>query len=145
MAYLKDTFDTTKLDDLCNLLTKEIEELATADYKLKLAYVLIHIIEESQKALSGIITDNTNNFVKELSDLITKKCKEVDQNKKAYSEWFERDKIVMAAIDGTNEDFQKIENEIKSNLEDLDKTVKSLVQVRNNMMPEEVNRSKQKK
>ena len=93
-------------------------------------------------ALSDI---NTDNFVKDLSELITKKCEEVEQNKKAYSEWFERDKIVMDAIDGTNEKFQNLEKEIICKLEELDKTVKSLVQVRNNMMPEEVNRSKQKK
>ena len=139
---LKEQFDAKSLDNLCELLTKEITELATADYKLKLAYVLIHIIEESQKALSDITTDN---FVKDLSELITKKCEEVEQNKKAYSEWFERDKIVMDAIDGTNEKFQNLEKEIICKLEELDKTVKSLVQVRNNMMPEEVNRSKQKK
>ena len=56
MAYLKERFDDTSLhlDDLCNLLTKEITELATAEYKLKLVFVLVRIIGESQKALSGI-------------------------------------------------------------------------------------------
>ena len=42
---LLNQFGTTKLDELCDFLTREITELATADYKLKLAYVLIHIIE----------------------------------------------------------------------------------------------------
>lgn len=139
---LKRRYDSTSLDNLCEDLTKEIEELSTTDDKLKLAYVLMHIIEQSQKALSVI---DTENFVTVLYDKIKGVCEESERQKKTLAAWFSTDDEQMRRlIDGTNEDFQTLHDDIKGKLEKLDQFIRQLASKRDAMKPEEVNRSKKR-
>lgn len=137
MAYLKEQFDNKSLhlDDLCNLLTEEISELATAEYKLKLVFVLVHIIEESQKALGEI---NIDNCLKELQELVEKACDKSEKQKKALNDRFSRDKVIMDVIEERNDELQNLHDEIISKLEQFNMLVKQLARKRNEMKPEEI-------
>lgn len=133
---LKKRYDKTSLDKLCEDLTKEIEELSTADDKLKLAYVLMHIIEQSQKALSVI---DTENFVTELYDKIKKVCEKCEEQKKALADKFsEDDKVMRKLIDGKNEYYQTLHDDIEGKLEKFDQLIKELASKRDAMKPEQV-------
>ncbi len=139
---LKEQFDTTSLNDLCNLLTKEITELATAEDKLKLVFVLVHIIEESQKALVGI---ETSNLLTDLKILVNKACEKSEKQKEALAQKFSKDrKLIGNLIEGKNDEYEILQEDIENKLEQLDNLIKELVRVRENMKPEEVKRSKQK-
>ena len=137
MAYLKEQFDNKSLhlDDLCNLLTEEISELATAEYNLKLVFVLVHIIEESQKALGEI---NIDNCLKELQELVEKACDKSEKQKKALNDRFSRDKVIMDVIEERNDELQNLHDEIISKLEQFNMLVKQLARKRNEMKPEEI-------
>lgn len=136
MAYLKEQFDdiSLHLDDLCNLLTKEIAELATAEYKLKLLFVLVHIIGESQKALGDI---NIDNCLKELKELVHKACERTEKQKKVMKLRFDQDRQVRNIIDGTNADLQALDKEIEPLLSRYESIVNTLVKIRDSMsLPE---------
>lgn len=138
MASLKKQFDTKNLDELCNSLTQEITQLATSDYKLKLMFVLVHIIEESQKALGEI---DINNMVKELKTLVEKACEKTERQKEALSTWFYQDKLVTETIDGTNNEISTLEQDILEQLKQYDEYLNKLVEFRRKLsLPEIVDK-----
>lgn len=129
MAYLKEQFDNKSLhlDDLCKLLTKEIEELATAEYKLKLVFVLVHIINESQKALGEIDIDNC---LKELQELVNNACEETEKQKEVQKLRFDQDKEVRDIIDGSNSELLALDREIEPLLARYESILNILVKIR---------------
>lgn len=137
MAYLREQFDNKSLHlfELCELLTKEISELASAEYKLKLMFLLVHIIEECQKALSNI---DMEKCLKDLKELVKKACEKSEKQKKALNDHFSRDKVIMDIIDERNDDLQNLHDEIVSKLEQFDELVKLLARKRNEKEPEEI-------
>lgn len=126
MTYLKGNFDDKNLhlDDLCNLLTKEITELATAEYKLKLMFVLVHIIEESQKALGEI---NIDNCVHELKVLVNKACEKTKMQMEVQKLRFTQDKQVRDVVDGTNVELIALDKEIEPLLARYENVLQQLV------------------
>ena len=136
MAYLKERFDDTSLhlDDLCNLLTKEITELATAEYKLKLVFVLVHIIGESQKALSGI---DINDCLKGLQELVNKACEKPEKQIEVQKLRFDQDTVVREIIDGSNSELIALDKEIEPLLVHYEDILNTLVKIRDSMsLPE---------
>ena len=136
MAYLKEQFDNKSLhlDDLCNLLTEEISELATAEYKLKLVFVLVHIINESQKALGDI---NIDNSLKELKELVKNACEQTEKQKEALKLRFDQDKVVRDIIDGSNSELLALDREIEPLLTRYESILNTLVKIRDSMsLPE---------
>lgn len=136
MAYLKERFDDTSLhlDDLCNLLTKEITELATAEYKLKLVFVLVRIIGESQKALSGI---DIKDCLKDLQELVNKACEKSEKQKEVQKLRFDQDKVVREIIDGSNSELIALDKEIEPLLVHYEDILNTLVKIRDSMsLPE---------
>ena len=142
MSHFKEQFDTTSLNDFCNLLTEEITELATAEDKLKLVFVLIHIIEESQKALSDI---NTDNFVTELYNRLNAACERSEKQKESLIQKFSADQRTMSnIIDGSNDELQNLHDDIENKLSQFDKLIKEYARIRDKMKPEDVKQSKHK-
>lgn len=129
MAYLKEQFDdkSLHLNGLCDLLTKEITELATEDYKLKLMFVLVHIIEESQKALGEI---DINNCLKELRELVNKACEQTEKQKEVLNVRYDQDKQVRNIIDGTNADLQALDKVIEPLLARYEDLLNTLITIR---------------
>ena len=129
MAYLKEQFDdkSLHLNGLCDLLTKEITELATEDYKLKLMFVLVHIIEESQKALDEI---DINNCLKELRELVNKACEQTEKQKEVLNVRYDQDKQVRNIIDGTNADLQALDKVIEPLLARYEDLLNTLITIR---------------
>ena len=137
MAYLKDKFDekSQHLDDLCNFLTEEITELATTDYKLKLVFVLVHIIEESQEVLGNI---DIKNCLKELQELVKKECEKSEKQREALATWFIQDKQVKEVIDGTNDELTTLEQDISKLLTLYDEQLKKMIEYRNKLSLTEI-------
>lgn len=129
MAYLKEQFDdkSLHLNGLCDLLTKEITELATEEYKLKLMFVLVHIIEESQKALGEI---DINNCLKELRELVNKACEQTEKQKEVLNVRYDQDKQVRNIIDGTNADLQALDKVIEPLLARYEDLLNTLITIR---------------
>ena len=137
MASLKKQFDTTNLDELCNSLTQEITQLATSDYKLKLMFVLVHIIGECQKALGGI---DTTNLLNDLKALVGNACDKTKKQKEALDTWYSQDKTIKEIIDGTNDEISIIEQKITELLKQYDEHLKKMVELREKLdLPEIVN------
>ena len=107
---LKKQFDTSKLDDFCNSLTRDFNELSTVDNKLKLVFVLLHIINESQKALDEI---NIDNCVRELQELVNKACEQTKKQKDVQKLRYTQDKQVKDVVDGTNAELIALDKEIE--------------------------------
>lgn len=124
---LKEQFDTINLDELCDSLSQEIAQLATSDYKLKLMFVLVHIIEECQKALGGI---DTENMLNDLRVLVDKACDKTKKQKEALDTWFSQDKTIKEIIDGTNDEISTIEPQITELLKQYDEHLKKMVELR---------------
>lgn len=122
------------LDDLCNLLTKEITELATEEYKLKLMFVLVHIIEESQKVLGNL---DTNNLVDELRKLVDKTLGQSEKQIAIQKLRHIQNKQVKDIIDGSNEELGNLDRQIESLLFQYERVLESLVNYRNSLsLPE---------
>ena len=121
---LIDQIETTTLDDLCNSITQEIAQLSSAEYKLKLVFVLVYIIEESQKALSGI---DTSNLLTDLKNLVNKACEKSEKQKDVQKLRFTQDKQVRDAVDGTNSDLIALDKEIEPLLAQYESVLQQLV------------------
>ncbi|MBP3373997.1 MAG: hypothetical protein J6L60_05670 [Bacteroidaceae bacterium] len=130
MKNLKKQFDTTNLDELCNSLTQEITQLATSDYKLKLMFVLVHIIEESQKALGEI---DINNMVKELKTLVEKTCIKTENQLEINKLRHTQNKEVKDIIDGTNKELKTLDDEMESILSRYENELQKMVKLRDNL------------
>ena len=133
---LKEKFNdkSLHLDDLCNLLTKEITELSTEEYKLKLMFVLVHIIEESQKVLGNL---DTNNLINELRKLVDKTLGQSEKQIAVQKLRHVQNKQVKDIIDGSNEELDNLDKQIESLLSQYERTLKSLVNYRNSLsLPE---------
>lgn len=130
MASLKKQFDTTNLDELCNSLTQEITQLATSDYKLKLMFVLVHMIEESQKALGEIDIDN---MVKELKTLVEKTCIKTENQLEINKLRHAQNKQVKDIIDGTNKELKTLDDEMESILSRYENELQQMVKLRDNL------------
>lgn len=122
---LKEKYETYKLDDWCKLFSEEIDALSKEEYKLKMAFVLIHIIEESQKVLDSI---DTSNFVEELKKLVNDSCEKSEKQKELLKLRFAQDKQIRDAIDGTNKESKALDNEIEPLLTRYESIVKALVE-----------------
>ena len=130
MASLKKQFDTTNLDELGNSLTQEITQLATSDYKLKLMFVLVHMIEESQKALGEIDIDN---MVKELKTLVEKTCIKTENQLEINKLRHAQNKQVKDIIDGTNKELKTLDDEMESILSRYENELQQMVKLRDNL------------
>jgi archaellum component FlaC len=133
---LKEKFNdkSLHLDDLCNLLTKEITELSTEEYKLKLMFVLVHIIEESQKVLGNL---DTNNLINELRKLVDKTLGQSEKQIAVQKLRHVQNKQVKDIIDGSNEELDNLDKQIESLLSQYERVLKSLVNFRNSLsLPE---------
>lgn len=130
MTNLKEQFDSTNLDELCNSLTQEITQLATSDYKLKLMFVLVHIIEESQKALGEI---DINNMVKELKTLVEKTCIKTENQLEINKLRHTQNKEVKDIIDGTNKELKTLDDEMESILSRYENELQKMVKLRDNL------------
>lgn len=134
---LIEKFNTTNLDELCNSLTQEIAQLATSDYKLKLMFVLVHIIGECQKALGDI---DTTNLLNDLKALVGNACDKTKKQKEALDTWYSQDKTIKEIIDGTNDEISIIEQKITELLKQYDEHLKKMVELREKLdLPEIVN------
>lgn len=134
MKTLIEKFNTTNLDALCGELTKEIEELASVEHKLKLLYVLVHIIDECQKHLKTMDKDYWPESLKKLLD---NACAKSEEQLEVLKTRHRQDKAVRDAIDGNNHQLSQMGNQIESLLADYEAVLKQLVEARSSLsLPE---------
>ena len=131
---IKEQYEKYKLDELCKSLTLEITDLSTAENKLKLAYVLVHIIDESQKALFNM---DTSNLVNELRSLIEKACETSEKQIEIQKLRHTQNKQVKDIIDGTNDELNNLDRQIESLLSQYESVLTPLINYRNSLsLPE---------
>lgn len=134
MKTLIEKFNTTNLDALCGELTKEIDELASVEHKLKLLYVLVHIIDECQKHLKTMDKDYWPASLKQLLD---NACEKSEEQFEVLKTRHLQDKAVRDAIDGNNDKLSQMGNQIESHLADYEAVLKQLVEARSSLsLPE---------
>lgn len=124
---LIEQIETTTLDDLCNSITQEIAQLSSAEYKLKLAFVLVHIIDESQKALGEI---NIDSCLKKLQKLVNDACEQTEKQKKVQKLRFDQDKEERDIIDGSNSELLALDREIEPLLARYESILNTLIKIR---------------
>lgn len=130
MKKLREQFNTTNLDELCNSLTQEITQLATSDYKLKLMFVLVHIIGECQKALGDI---DTTNLLNDLKAVVDKACAETEKQLEINKLRHNQNKQVKNIIDGANKELKTLDDEMESILFRYENELQKMVKLRDNL------------
>ena len=138
---LKERLETTNLSELCNLLTQEITQLATSDYKLKLMYVLVHIIEESKKALETI---DTTYFTTELKEVIGNACKQGEKQLEIAKLRYSQDRMVRDAIDSKNNNqIESFEKQIEQLMYSYEEEIRQMINYNNSLsIPEKDSQNK---
>ena len=134
MENLKEKIETMKLDELYASVSDEFVQLSTVDYKLKVVFVLVHIIEESRKVLNAMDVE----FY--LSELKTKICDVCEKTALERNELLQRltcDRNAIEAIDGKDDHLVKLADEAAKKLDELETLLGQIVRQRDQMtLPE---------
>lgn len=134
MENLKEKIETMKLDELYASVSDEFVQLSTVDYKLKVVFVLVHIIEESRKVLNAMDVE----FY--LSELKTKICDVCEKTGLERNELLQRltcDRNAIEAIDGKDDHLVKLADEAAKKLDELETLLGQIVRQRDQMtLPE---------
>lgn len=134
MEKLKVKIETLKLDELYASVSDEFVQLSTVDYKLKMVFVLIHIIEESQKILNGL---DIEFYLSELKMKIYNTCEETNNEKNRLLQRLSHDMNAIGAIDGKDDNLRKLADDAAKKLDELEILLGQIVKQRDQMtLPE---------
>lgn len=134
MDNLVDKMEKTQLDSLCKDLSVEIMQLSKVEYKLKSVFVLLHIIEESRKALAHI---DVTNFLDTLKQKINKVTEQTETEKNQLVQLFMQDVNVVEALDDKDHFITKLLEEAKDKIEELESVLSRIVKQRDQLsLPE---------
>lgn len=134
MDNLVDKMEITQLDSLCKDLSVEIMQLSKVEYKLKSVFVLLHIIEESRKALAHI---DVTNFLDTLKQKINKVTEQTETEKNQLVQLFMQDVNVVEALDDKDHFITKLLEEAKDKIEELESVLSRIVKQRDQLsLPE---------
>ena len=130
MEKLKDKVDKYSLDDLYNCLADEIGQLATAEYRLKMVFVLLFIIEECRKALNKI---DTNSFLDNLKVRIGKVAEQSEIEKDQLIQTFIQDVRVVETLDCKDDSVIKKVADIRRKIAELEDVLGKLIKQRDQL------------
>ena len=125
---------TTQLDTLCKDLSVEIMQLSMVEYKLKAVFVLLHIIEESRKALAHI---DVTNFLDTLKQKINEVSEQTETEKNQLVQMFMQDVKVLEALDDKDHFITRLIEDTKDKIEELEILLNRIVKQRDQLsLPE---------
>ena len=134
MDKLVEKMKTTQLDTLCKDLSVEIMQLSMVEYKLKAVFVLLHIIEESRKALAHI---DVTNFLDTLKQKINEVSEQTETEKNQLVQMFMQDVKVVEALDDKDHLITRLIDETKDKIEELEILLNRIVKQRDQLsLPE---------
>lgn len=134
MDMLVDKIKTTQLDNLRKDLSAEIMQLSMVEYKLKSVFVLLHIIEESRKALAQI---EITNFLDTLKKKVAEVSKQTETEKNQLLQMFMQDAKVIEALDDKDHFMARLIGEAKDKIEELESVLSRIVKQRDQLsLPE---------
>ena len=130
MDNLVDKMEKTQLDSLCKDLSVEIMQLSKVEYKLKSVFVLLHIIEESRKALAHI---DVTNFLDTLKQKINEVSEQTENEKKQLVQMFMQDVKVVEALDDKDHFITRLIEDTKDKIEELESVLSRIVKQRDQL------------
>lgn len=134
MDKLVEKMKTTQLDTLCKDLSVEIMQLSMVEYKLKAVFVLLHIIEESRKALAHI---DVTNFLDTLKQKNNEVSEQTETEKNQLVQMFMQDVKVVEALDDKDHLITRLIDETKDKIEELEILLNRIVKQRDQLsLPE---------
>ena len=134
MDKLMEKMETTQLDTLCKDLSVEIMQLSMVEYKLKSVFLLLHIIEESRKALAQI---DVANFLDTLKQKINEVSEQTETEKNQLVQMFMQDVKVVEALDNKDYFITRLIAESKDKIEELEGVLSRIVKQRDQLsLPE---------
>ena len=129
-----DKMEKTQLDSLCKDLSVEIMQLSKVEYKLKSVFVLLHIIEESRKALAHI---DVTNFLDTLKQKINEVSEQTENEKNQLVQMFMQDVKVVEALDDKDHFITRLIEDTKDKIEELESVLSRIVKQRDQLsLPE---------
>lgn len=134
MDKLVEKMEKTQLDSLCKDLSVEIMQLSKVEYKLKSVFVLLHIIEESRKALAHI---DVTNFLDTLKQKINEVSEQTENEKNQLVQMFMQDVKVVEALDDKDHFITRLIEDTKDKIEELESVLSRIVKQRDQLsLPE---------
>lgn len=134
MEKLKEKIETIKLDELYASVSDEFVQLSTVDYKLKLVFVLIHLMEECRKVLNDLDVDF---FLSELKNKISDTCVKTGCETNQLLQRLTYDVNAIEAIDEKDDRLNRLADEAKEKLDELETILGRIVRQRDQMtLPE---------
>lgn len=134
MEKLKEKIETMRLDELYASVSEEFVQLSTVDYKLKLVFVLIHLMEECRKVLNDLDVDF---FLSELKNKISDTCVKTGCETNQLLQRLTYDMNAVEAIDEKDDRLNRLADEAKEKLDELETILGRIVRQRDQMtLPE---------
>ena len=134
MEKLKEKIETMRLDELYASVSEEFVQLSTVDYKLKLVFVLIHLMEECRKVLNDLDVDF---FLSELKNKISDTCVKKGCETNQLLQRLTYDVNAVEAIDEKDDRLNRLADEAKEKLDELETILGRIVRQRDQMtLPE---------
>lgn len=134
MEKLKEKIETMRLDELYASVSEEFVQLSTVDYKLKLVFVLIHLMEECRKVLNDLDVDF---FLSELKNKISDTCVKTGCETNQLLQRLTYDVNAIEAIDEKDDRLNRLADEAKEKLDELETILGRIVRQRDQMtLPE---------
>ncbi len=134
MEKLKEKIETMRLDELYASVSEEFVQLSTVDYKLKLVFVLIHLMEECRKVLNDLDVDF---FLSELKNKISDTCVKTGCETNQLLQRLTYDVNAVEAIDEKDDRLNRLADEAKEKLDELETILGRIVRQRDQMtLPE---------
>lgn len=137
MEDLKQMLDNKKpIKEIEKSITESFDNIKDFQDKLKLVFILLHILQEGSKLLSSI---NSDDFITILKNKMVETEKELKSKRSIYEVYLEENsKLMNILLLDDNDEFIKLCENIKYSLSEIDKMIDSLARARANMDLKEI-------
>lgn len=137
MEDLKQMLDNKKpIKEIEKSITESFDNIKDFQDKLKLVFILLHILQEGSKLLSSI---NSDDFISILKEKIDNTKIDLESKSSMYKTYLDQNTGLMdILLLEDNEEFTKLCNDIKSNLSNIDAMIANLVEEREKMELSEI-------
>lgn len=124
------------IKDINGVISGSLDKLKNFPDKLKLVFILLHILQEGSNVLSSI---DSEDFISILKEKIDKTKSDLESTSSMYKVYLEENtKLMNILLIEDNEDFIGLCNKIKSSLSEIDTMINRLVTAREKMELKEI-------
>lgn len=128
--------DKMPIKKINEAISESFDKVKNFPDRLKLVFILLHILNESSNILSSI---DSENFISILKEKIDKTKSDLESTSSMYKVYLEENtKLMNILLIDDNEDFIELCNKIKSSLSEIDTMINRLVTAREKMELKEI-------